>query len=137
VARISIPAELLKNVGKDTEHKLFEIIEKMYRDGNIPKDFAKNKIVLIPKKGNSTQCKNYRTIYLLTHASKILHIIIKNWIQNKTKKELNENQFGFGQGIDTREAIVALRILMKRRLNVNRNTFTTFIDLEKAFYIVN
>ncbi|XP_050424191.1 craniofacial development protein 2-like [Adelges cooleyi] len=59
-----IPAELLKNVGKDTEYKLFEMIEKMYRDGNIPEDFAKSKIVLIPKKRNSTECKNYRIICL-------------------------------------------------------------------------
>lgn len=56
-----IPAELLKNIGKDTEYKLFEIIEKMNRDGNIPEDFAKSKIVLIPKKGNSTELENYRT----------------------------------------------------------------------------
>jgi len=35
-----VPAELLKNVGKDIEYKLFEIIEKMYRDGYIPENFA-------------------------------------------------------------------------------------------------
>jgi hypothetical protein len=41
-ARIdNITVELLKNVGKNTEHKLFEMIEKIYRDGNIPKNFAK------------------------------------------------------------------------------------------------
>ncbi|KAL4142182.1 hypothetical protein QTP88_004691 [Uroleucon formosanum] len=105
----NIPAELLKNVGKDTEHKLFEMIEKMYRDGSIPKDFAKSKIVLIPKKGNSTECKNYRTMSLLTHASKILLIIIKNRIQKKIEKELDEDQFEFRQRIGTREAILALR----------------------------
>jgi len=31
----------------------------------------------------------------------------------------------------------ALRVLTERRLNVNRNTFITFIDLEKAFDTVN
>jgi hypothetical protein len=113
------------------------MIEKMYRDGNIPEDFTKSKIVLIPKKGNSTECKNYRTISLLTHASKILLIIIKNRIRKKTEKELDEDQFGFRQGIGTREAILALRVLTERRLNVNRNTFITFIDLEKAFDTVN
>lgn len=109
----------------------------MYRDGNIPKDFAKSKIVLIPKKGNPTERKNYRAISLLTHVSKILLIIIKNRIQNKIEKELDEDQFGFRQGIGTREAILALRVLTERRLNVNRNTFITFIDLEKAFDNVN
>ncbi|KAF0743667.1 zinc finger MYM-type protein 1-like, partial [Aphis craccivora] len=133
----NIPAELLKNVGNDTEHKLYEMTEKMYRDGNIPKDFAKSKIVLIPKKGNSTECNNYRTISLLTHASKILLIIIKNRIQMKIENELDKDQFGFRQGIGTREAILAIRVLTERRLNVNRKTFITFIDLEKAFDTVN
>lgn len=45
-----MPAELLKNIGKDTECKLLEMIEKMQRDGNILEDFIKNKTVLIPKK---------------------------------------------------------------------------------------
>ena len=67
------------------------MIKKMYRDGNIPKDFAKSKIVLIPKKGNPTERKNYRAISLLTHVSKILLIIIKNIIQNKIEKELDED----------------------------------------------
>jgi len=34
-----IPAELLKNVRKDTKYKLFEMIGKIYRDGNIPEDY--------------------------------------------------------------------------------------------------
>lgn len=65
------------------------MIEKMYRDGNIQEDFAKSKTVLIPKKGNSTECKNYRTINLLTHASKILLIIIKNRIRKKIQENLD------------------------------------------------
>lgn len=132
-----IPAELLKNVGKDTEHKLFEMIEKMYMDCNISKDFSKSKIVLIPKKGNSTECKNYRTINLLTHALKKLHIILKNRIRKKTKKELDEDEFRFRQGIGSRKAILASRVLTEVRLNVNRNTFITFIVFEKAFDTVN
>ncbi|KAF0752816.1 craniofacial development protein 2-like [Aphis craccivora] len=55
----------------------------------------------------------------------------------KIEKELDKDQFGFRQGIGTREAILAIRVLTERRLNVNRNTFTTFIDLEKAFDTVN
>lgn len=47
------------------------MIEEMYIDGNIPEVFEKSKIVLIPKKGNYTECQNYRTISLLTHASDI------------------------------------------------------------------
>lgn len=36
-----ILVELLTNNGKDIKCKLFEVIEKMYRDGNIPDDYQK------------------------------------------------------------------------------------------------
>lgn len=64
-----ITAELLKNVKKNTEHKRFEIIKKMYKNDNFLEDFAKNKILLISKKRNFTKWKIYRIISFLTHAN--------------------------------------------------------------------
>lgn len=55
-----ITAEILKYIGKDIKYIIFEIIEKMYQNDQIPKDFAKNKTIQIPKKGNLTVCNNYR-----------------------------------------------------------------------------
>jgi len=61
------PAKLLKNVGKDTEYKLFEMIKEMYRDDNILEHFAKSKIVVIPKKRNSTEFFLFYLFIELTH----------------------------------------------------------------------
>jgi hypothetical protein len=58
-------------------------------------------------------------------------------MKKKIEEVLDEDQFGFRQRIGTKEAILALRVLTERRLNVNRNTFIIFINLEKAFDIVN
>lgn len=38
-----ISIELLKEIGKDIKCKLLEIIEKMFRDGNIPENITKTK----------------------------------------------------------------------------------------------
>lgn len=133
----NIPAELLKNIGNDTEHKLYEMTEKMYRDGNIPKEFAKSKIVLIPKKRKFHRKQQLQNNKFINTRVKDTSYHDKNRIQMKIEKELDKDQFGFRQGIGTREAILAIRVLTERRLNVNRNTFTTFIDLEKAFDSVN
>jgi len=73
--------------------------EKMYRDGSISEDFAKSKTVRIPNKGNSTERKSYRTISLLTHAPKVLLIIMKNRIKKKIEEELDEDKFCFRQRI--------------------------------------
>ncbi|VVC25180.1 Reverse transcriptase domain [Cinara cedri] len=73
------------------------------------------------------------TITLLSHASKILLNIIKNRLQGKIEGQLGKEQFGFRRERRTREAILALRLIIERRLDVNLPTYITFIDLEKAF----
>lgn len=39
--------------------------------------------------------------------------------------------------METREAILALRTITERRLNMNKNTYIGLIDPEKAFDTVN
>lgn len=50
---------------------------------------------------------------------------------------MGEDQFGFRQGMGTREAILTLRTIAKSRQIMNRNTYIGFVDLEKAFDTVN
>lgn len=79
------------------------------------------------------ECENYRTISLLSHTSKLMLNIVKNRIKRKIETNLEEDQFGFRAGRGTREAILALRMILERRIEVNRKTYLTFIDLKKAF----
>jgi len=48
----------------------------------------------IPKKGNLKQCANYRTIALVSHASKILLPIILERIRVKTETKIADEQAG-------------------------------------------
>lgn len=129
----NIPAEILKNLDSNTEKLLFDVIKECYNKGTLPEDFVKSKTITLPKKGNASDCSNYRTIALLSHASKILLNIIKNRLKMKVEQNIEEDQFGFRRGRGTREAILALRQILERRIEVNKDTFATFIDLEKAF----
>ncbi|KAI5717312.1 hypothetical protein M8J77_003669 [Diaphorina citri] len=133
----SIPAEIIKNLGNKTDDILFNIIKECYKSGKIPEDFIKSKTITIPKKGNATECSNYRTIAILSHASKILLNIVKNRLKSKVDQHLSDDQFGFRTGKGTREAILALRQILERRIAVNKPTYATFIDLEKAFDKIN
>jgi len=49
----------------------------------------------LPKKGDLTDCGNYRTIYLVSHASKIFLSVIMSRIRNKVEQEISEEQAGF------------------------------------------
>ena len=66
------------------------------------------------KKGDLKQCANYRTIALVSHASKILLRIILERIRVKTKTGIADEQARFRQERRTRDQITNLRILMHK-----------------------
>ena len=60
----------------------------------------------IPKKGNAKECSNYRTIALISHASKVMLKILQASLQQYMNRELPDVQAGFRKGRGTRDQIV-------------------------------
>ena len=65
-----------------------------------------------PKKGNAKECSNYRTIALISHASKVMLKILRARLQQYVNRELPDVQAGFRKGKGTRDQIA----------NINRIT---------------
>jgi len=78
------------------------------------------------------QCANYRTIALVSHASKILLRIILERIRVKTETEIADEQVGFRQGRGTRDQITNLRILMHNARKHQQLLHMCFVDFKKA-----
>lgn len=114
-------------------NKLYKICNEIYLEGKTISDFEKDIVILIPKKKGTQKCEEYRTLNLTTHTSKIITQIIKNRIEKTIDENLGSDQFGFRKSIGTREAILTLRILLKKQIRRNKDTFIAFVDLEKAF----
>ena len=55
----------------------------------------------IPKKGNDKECSNYRTIALISHASKVMLKILPDSLQQYVNHELPDVQAGFRKGRGT------------------------------------
>jgi len=87
----NIPAEILKNLDKKAIRVLFEIINKCYEEGSFPEDFIKSRTITVLKKGNATECSNYRTIAILSHSSKVILNIMKNRLKNRVEERLDKN----------------------------------------------
>ena len=67
----SIQAEVFKCFREKAVNELIELCQDIYRSGNWPEDFLQT--IMIPlRKPNAATCEEYRTISLLTLASKIL-----------------------------------------------------------------
>ncbi|KAI5631681.1 reverse transcriptase (RNA-dependent DNA polymerase) domain-containing protein [Phthorimaea operculella] len=130
--------ELIKYVVcEPLKDEIFSIIQEMYRSGQIPRDFQQSRIVTLPKKPKTLKCEEHRTLSLISQASKILIKIIQNRVRPISESFLGPDQFGFRKGKGTREAILALRSVVDRRLDLGLETYVAFIDLEKAFDKVN
>ena len=74
-------------------------------------------------------------IFGKAHASKIVIKVLHNRIEAKANAihAISEDQFGFGRGKGTREAIGSLRILAERCMEQGKKLHICFVDYEKAF----
>ena len=109
------------------------IINKVYDLGKIPQDWVNSIFIPIPKVNKATECSDHRTISLISHAAKILLIVIKNRITPIIEKQLAETQLGFRKGKGTREEIFNLRVLTERVIEKKKQLHICFIDYAKAF----
>ena len=72
----NIPSELLKSGGDILKKLLTDICYKIWETGIWPSEWKKSLIISLHKKGSKQKCENYRTIRLISHASKIMLKII-------------------------------------------------------------
>ena len=91
----------------------------------------------IPKKGNAKECSNYRTIALISHASKVMLKILLARLQQYVNRELPDVQVGFRKDRGTRDQIVYIRWIMEKAREFQKNIYSCFIDYAKAFDCVD
>ena len=87
----------------------------------------------IPKKGNVKECSNYRTIALVSHASKVMLKILQARLQQYVNHEIPDFQAGFRKGRGTRDQIANIRWIIKKARESQKNISFCFIDYAKAF----
>jgi len=71
------------------------------------------------KKSGAQECVDFRTISLVSHASKIVLKILTRRLESKAESYLGRDQNGFRRGCGTRDAIAAMRVLCDRSLEHN------------------
>lgn len=97
---------------------LTKLLNQIYKSGNIPRDWLKSDFIPIPKKANAHTCEDFRLISLMSHGLKLLLKIIHKRIFKKCEIDLDDAQFGFREGMGTREALFSLSVeINKKRLS--------------------
>ena len=72
-----IPVELFQILKDDAVKVLHSICQQIWKTQQWPQDWKRSIFIIIPKKGNAKECSNYRTIALISHASKVMLKISK------------------------------------------------------------
>ena len=119
------------------------ICQQIWETQQWPQDWKRSVFISIPKKGNAKECSNYRTITLISHASKIMLKILQARLHQYMNRELPDVQAGFRKGRRIRVQIANIRwIIEKGRefptpLPPPHKTYFCFTDYAKALDCVD
>ena len=128
-----VTAEMIKAEDKETPVAMTEIFKKIWQGEQTPEEWKVGLIIKLPKKGDLTDCNNWRGITLLPLTCKIFSRIILKRLQATVDKNLRQEQAGFRKGKSCNEQIFILRQILEQSAEWNTTIYTNFIDFEKAF----
>ena len=129
-----VPFQILKD---DAVKVLHSICQKIGKTQLWPQDWKKSVFIPIPKKGNAKECSNYRTIAVISHASKVMLKILQARLQQYVNRELPDVQAGFRKGRGTRFQFANIHWIMEKAREFQKNIYFCFIDYTKAFDCVD
>ena len=76
-----IPVELFQILKDDAVKMLHSICQHIWNTQQCPWEWKRSVFIPISKKGNPKECSNYRTIALISHASKVMLKILQARLQ--------------------------------------------------------
>ena len=89
----------------------------------------------IPKKGNAKECSDYRTIALISHASKVMPQILPARLQQYMNHEIPDIQAGFSKNRGTRDQIANIHWTIRKVKEYQKNIYFCFIDYAKPLTV--
>ncbi|KAK3523014.1 hypothetical protein QTP86_011091 [Hemibagrus guttatus] len=127
-----IPVEIWKCLGEAAVEFLASLFNRVLESERMPEEWRRSVLVPIFKnKGDVQSCSNYRGIKLMSHTMKVWERVVEARLRKVV--EICEQQYGFMPRKSTTDAIFALRILMEKYRDGQRELHCVFVDLEKAY----
>ena len=129
-----IPVELFQILKDDAVKVLHSICQQIWKTQQRPQDW-KAVFIPIPKKGNTKECSNYRTIALISHTSKVVLKILQASLQQYVNRELPDVQAGFRKGRGNRDQIANIRWIIKKARKFQNNIYFCLLTMAKPLTV--
>ena len=84
---------------------------------------------------NSKECSNYRTIALISHASKAMLKILQARLQQYMNRELPDVQAGFRKGRGTRDQISTSAGSLKKQKSSRKTSISALLTMPKPLTV--
>ena len=128
-----IPPEAMKADTETSVDMLHALFNKIWKTEVIPKEWKEGHLIKLPKKGDLSNCNNYRGISLLSIPGKVFNRVILERMKQATDDKLRDNQAGFRKNRSCTDQIASLRIIIEQSIEWRSPLLVNFIDYEKAF----
>ena len=127
-----LPVDVWKCMGKMGLKLLTKMFNRLLIGERMLEEWRRSVLIPIHKnKGDSQFCGNYRGIKLMSHTMKVWEKIIKARLRDRVT--ISKQQYGFIPGKETADSMFALRMLMEKFRESQRELYCVFVDLEKAY----
>ena len=127
-----LPVEIWKCMEEMGIKFLTRLFNRLLVAKRMPEEWKKSVLISIYKNKEDAQgCRNYRGIKLMSHTMKVWERIIEARLKDRVV--ISKQQYVFMPGKGTIDAMFALRMLMEKYREGQRELYCVFVDLEKAY----
>ena len=129
-----IPVELFQILKDDVVKVLHSICQQIWTTQQWPQDGKRSVFIPIPKKGSPKECSHYRTIALISHASKVAIKILQARLQQYVNHELPDVQAGFRKGRGNRDQIATILWIIEKE-SFRKTSISALLTMPKPLIV--
>ena len=113
--------------------EIHKLITSIWKKEELPEEWKESIIGPTQKKGNKTDCDNYRGISLLPTTYKILSNILLSRLIPYAKEIIGDHRCGFRRNRSTIDHIFCIRQILEKIREYSEEVHQLFIDFKKAY----
>jgi len=132
---LNLDWQSVSHMEDDAVKVLHSICQQIWKTQQWPQDWKRSVFIPIPKKGNAKKCSNYRTIALISHASKVMLKILQARLQQYVNHELPDVQACFRKGRGTRDQIANIRGSSKKQESSRKTSISALLTTPKPLTV--
>ena len=129
----NITADILKDGGEPIVQMFTNMFNRCLSEGKLQNSWENASVILIHKKGDTADIKNYRPISLLPITYKVFSQVILHRMLHTLDQHQPREQAGFWSGFSTIDHIQVISQLQEKAGEYKTPLCFAFVDYEKAF----